>query len=180
MTGEIATLKHVCQCLEELNIPYMLTGSFAANFYAVPRMTRDIDIVIEIFNPDIDKFFHAFQGVYYLDKGTLSEAIEHEGMFNIVHQGTVIKIDFILRKDTPYRREEFRRKRQIEFDDVKIWIVSPEDLVISKLFWAQDSLSERQLSDIKNILSTSIGLDEEYIQKWVSGLGLNSIYEKVT
>ena len=46
MSDEIDILKLVCQCLEQVDIPYMLTGSFAANFYAVPRMTRDIDIVM--------------------------------------------------------------------------------------------------------------------------------------
>ena len=44
------TLKIACEGLEKANIPYMLTGSFAANFYAVPRMTRDIDIIIQILN----------------------------------------------------------------------------------------------------------------------------------
>ena len=44
---ELELLKLVCQRLEEAGIAYMLTGSLAANFYAVPRMTRDIDIVIE-------------------------------------------------------------------------------------------------------------------------------------
>jgi len=179
MVGEVETLKHVCQSLEKIDVPYMLTGSFAANFYAVPRMTRDIDIVVEILSPDIDKFCRTFQDVYYLDQRALSEAVQNEGMFNIVHNGTVIKVDFILCKDTPYRREEFRRKRQVQLDDIKIWIVSPEDLVISKLFWAQDSLSERQLSDVKNILATSLELDEDYMQKWMHNLGLISVYERV-
>ena len=66
MVGEVETLKHVCQSLEKIDVPYMLTGSFAANFYAVPRMTRDIDIVVEILSPDIDKFCRTFQDVYYL------------------------------------------------------------------------------------------------------------------
>jgi hypothetical protein len=48
MTNELDILKQVCQGLEQANIPYMLTGSLAANFYTVPRMTRDIDIIIEI------------------------------------------------------------------------------------------------------------------------------------
>lgn len=48
MSIELDVLKIVCHKLNTGNIPYMLTGSFAANFYAVPRMTRDIDIVIEI------------------------------------------------------------------------------------------------------------------------------------
>jgi hypothetical protein len=34
----------VTEKLEEAGIPYMITGSMAANFYAIPRMTRDIDL----------------------------------------------------------------------------------------------------------------------------------------
>ena len=40
-------LEEVCNKLEEINIPYMLSGSLAMNVYTVPRMTRDIDIVIK-------------------------------------------------------------------------------------------------------------------------------------
>jgi hypothetical protein len=43
MLNELDVLKEVCSKLEKNAIPYMLTGSFAANYYAVPRMTRDID-----------------------------------------------------------------------------------------------------------------------------------------
>jgi len=43
MSEELNILKLVCQKLELANIQYMLTGSFAANFYAVPRMTRDLE-----------------------------------------------------------------------------------------------------------------------------------------
>jgi hypothetical protein len=45
MISEFDLLLIVCRKLDSATIPYMLTGSFAANFYAVPRMTRDIDVV---------------------------------------------------------------------------------------------------------------------------------------
>ena len=61
MSEEMGVLKIICHRLEKADIPYMLTGSFAANFYAVPRMTRDIDIVIEIQKPDTDRLFQIFQ-----------------------------------------------------------------------------------------------------------------------
>ena len=48
MLDDLEILKLVCNRLEDAQIPYMLTGSFAGNFYAVPRMTRDIDIVLEL------------------------------------------------------------------------------------------------------------------------------------
>jgi len=43
------------QCLEQANIAYMLSGSVALSYYAQPRMTRDIDLVIEIQNNDVIK-----------------------------------------------------------------------------------------------------------------------------
>jgi hypothetical protein len=52
-------------------------------------------------------------------------------MFNIIHNEAIFKIDFILRKDTIYRHTEFQRRQQIKLDDQHIWIVSPEDLILS-------------------------------------------------
>ncbi len=52
MKSELDILKIVVERLDKADIPYMLTGSMAANFYTVPRMTRDIDIVIEITERD--------------------------------------------------------------------------------------------------------------------------------
>ena len=47
-------LERICYILDALQIPYMLSGSVAMNLYADPRMTQDIDIVVEIdeFKPD--------------------------------------------------------------------------------------------------------------------------------
>lgn len=46
----------------------MVTGSMAANFYTVPRMTRDIDLVIELSEPDVDPVTRLFQLEYYIDR----------------------------------------------------------------------------------------------------------------
>ena len=179
MSDELNILKLVCHRLELANLPYMLTGSFAANFYAVPRMTRDIDIVIEIRESDVQNLFQIFHDDFYIDKDSIADAIKHQSMFNIIYNEFVFKVDFIVRKNAPYRKTEFHRKRQIQLDDAPIWIVAPEDLIISKLFWAKDSFSEIQLRDIKNLLHTIKNLDKNYIDSWVRELGLNDIYERV-
>lgn len=179
MSLELDILKLVCQKLDQANIPYMLTGSFAANFYAVPRMTRDIDIVIAIQNSKIDRLFATFHQDFYIDKESIKEAIKHQGMFNIIHNDSVFKIDFVVLKDTAYRSTEFLRKRQVQMDNVQIWIVAPEDLIISKLDWAKDSLSKMQLDDIRNLFLAVNDLDKDYIDMWVRKLELSHIYEKV-
>jgi len=48
MLSELEILRDVCVRLEKAQIEYMLTGSMAMNYYAQPRMTRDIDIVVEL------------------------------------------------------------------------------------------------------------------------------------
>jgi hypothetical protein len=107
------------------------------------------------------------------------EAIRKEGMFNIIHYQSVFKIDFIIRKNNPYRIEEFRKRKKIIFEDAELYITAPEDLILSKLYWAKESMSELQLNDVKNLLKSVKELDESYIEKWASYLGIKDIYKKV-
>lgn len=179
MSEELEILKTVCQRLKEAGVPYMITGSIAANFYAVPRMTRDIDIVIEVKRKDANRLLAIFKDDFYIDLESVTEAIEKRGMFNIVHNEYVFKIDFIVRKDSPYRKLEFKRQQKIQIGGMGISIVSIEDLILSKLFWAKESLSEMQLGDVKNLLATAKNIDMQYLKEWVGSLGLQDVYDKV-
>lgn len=179
MSEELDILKNVCQKLDEAHLPYMITGSIASNFYAVPRMTRDIDIVIEIRRKDIGEIEKLFKKEFFVDREMIEEAIEKEGMFNIIHKEYVMKVDLIIRKKSVYRELEFKRKRLVDLGGKKIFIVSPEDLILSKLFWAKDSFSELQLGDVKNLMRTLNDLDFAYLEQWVHALGLEEVYKKV-
>ena len=85
----------------------------------------------------------------------------------------VTKADFIILKNEPYRITEFERRRLIDFLDMKIYVVSPEDLLLSKIIWAQESLSSIQFDDIR-LLSSLDNLDRQYIDKWIEMLKLNT------
>lgn len=43
---ELDILRDVSQRLDSAGIAFMVTGSVALNYYAQPRMTRDIDVVM--------------------------------------------------------------------------------------------------------------------------------------
>lgn len=179
MISETEVLKIVIERLKSAGIPYMVTGSIAANFYTTPRMTRDIDIVIEIEESDIERLFSLFSNDFYVDLETIKRAFNMKRMFNIIHHEGIVKVDFIIRKDAEYRKVEFGRRQGINFEGLNIYIVSPEDLVLSKLFWAKDNRSELQMRDVKNILRTVHHLDIGYIEKWVKDLRLDEIYKEV-
>ena len=178
MLNELDILIIVIKRLESAGIPYMVSGSIAANFYTVPRMTRDVDVIIEVGETDAQKIFSLFSGDFYIDLESVKDAIRHKQMFNIIHNEAIIKVDFIIKKDTEYRKVEFERRRSIVFGQERIDITSPEDLIISKLYWAKDSLSDLQIRDVQNIIKTVSDLDMEYIEKWVAKLGLEAVYRK--
>ena len=180
MSEELEILQIVHQRLTLAKIPYMITGSMAMNFYAKPRMTRDIDLVMEISTSDLDRFIPVFQEDFYIEREMIQQALLKKTMFNLIHMPTVIKIDCVIRKDSPYRREEFSRRQTVTIEGKPVHIVSPEDLILSKLEWAKDTRSETQLADIRNLLTMVSGLNHSYLAKWASTLGVTQLLQEMS
>ncbi len=174
--NEIDIVRDISQRFEQVGIAYMLTGSMAMNYYAQPRMTRDIDVVIAIAPEDVHRVAALFHPDYYVSEESIRESIVRESIFNLIHQDSVIKVDCIIRKRSEYRLVEFERRERISILDFTTFIVSKEDLIISKLFWAKDSHSEIQLGDVKNLLAT--GYDAAYLQRWTHELGLDNLLKQ--
>ncbi len=179
MSEELEVLGLVTGRLDEAGIPYMVTGSFAMNYYAVPRMTRDIDLVVELTEADVGRLVRLFEEEFYIDGGAVREAIQQQSMFNLIHQASVIKVDMLVRKQHPYRKTEFARRRPGVVMGHRFSIVAPEDLILSKLAWAKDSRSQMQLGDVRNLIASVRDLDRAYIEEWVSRLGLDELYREV-
>jgi hypothetical protein len=175
--NEIDILEEISEKLEKTGIEYMLTGSLAMNYYANPRMTRDIDIVVSLGVEDIDRVLKLFGTDYYISTEAVEEAIKYNSMFNIIHNESLVKVDFIIRKNEDYRKTEFKRKIKIKFDGFYTFIVSKEDLMISKLLWSKDSHSEMQIRDIKNLMKT--GYDEQYLIYWLKELKLIDLFDRL-
>src|SRR5437773_5749907 len=96
--NEIDIVRDVSQRFEQGRIPFMLTGSMAMNYYAEPRMTRDIDVVVALRPANVETILRLFTPDYYLAREAVTDSIQHETMFNLIHQETVIKVDCIVRK----------------------------------------------------------------------------------
>ncbi|HEY5038947.1 MAG TPA: hypothetical protein VIJ93_07755 [bacterium] len=180
MNEQIELIKLVAARLEKAGIPYMLTGSAALDFYAQPRMTRDIDLVVELNPSDAKNIQEAFSPGFYLDETAVKIAVQHRGMFNAIHQAWMIKVDFIVRKDSEYRKVEFNRRQSMKLQDGStVFVASPEDLILSKLDWSKETRSEVQKRDIQSLLSLTLGLDYNYLKKWALALGVSKQLEEL-
>jgi len=166
-------LEIVTHSLEKLNIPYMLSGSLALTLYAMPRATRDIDIIVELQNKHIIQFIEEIKDIFYFHEPTIKEEIKRHGMFNIIHLESSYKIDFIIRSTQPFEIFKFKRRKQIDYFGLNIWVITLEDLIISKLIWIQQLESELQKRDIENLLENP-NVDLEYVKKWCKELNLKT------
>ena len=178
MNEELELIKEVASLLEQAGIGYLMTGSMAMAVYATPRMTRDIDMVIQVTHEDIEKIVELFQNDFYIDETSVRQAVDNRGMFNIIHNESVIKIDFIVRKDEEYRLEEFARRQTVEIEGQPISVVAPEDLILSKLVWARQSDSELQLGDVRQMLTALNDIDDDYLKNWSEKLGVAELLGK--
>lgn len=155
----------------------MLTGSVAMNYYAQPRMTRDIDLVVAVTSEQVDRLIRMFEAEYYVDRSMVAKAIAQRSMFNLIHNETIIKLDCIVLKSDSYRQQEFGRRKLVSFGDFETWIVSREDLILSKLYWARNSKSELQLRDVKNLLTDDC--DMPYLDNCADELGVKQLLIEV-
>jgi len=125
-------------------------------------MTRDVDLVVELAGRDPGSVAAVFAPDYYISEADVGQAIAARTMFNVLHLEKLVKLDLIVRKDTPYRRREFERRSRVRLPGFEAWIVSREDLVLSKLVWAKESGSELQMRDVRALLAAKV--DEAYLR----------------
>jgi hypothetical protein len=85
MSEQLDVLKLVAERLQRADIAYMISGSIALNYYAQPRLTRDIDIVVALRREDAERVTNLFAEDFYIDAEAVCNAIVQLGMFNIIH-----------------------------------------------------------------------------------------------
>ncbi|HEX6280271.1 MAG TPA: hypothetical protein VFZ49_09705, partial [Pyrinomonadaceae bacterium] len=104
----------------------------------------------------------------------IAGAIDRSSMFNVLNEETLVKIDIALLKPTEFHRHAFANRERITIWETDLWSIRRDDLIVSKLFWAKDSRSERQMRDVVTIMMN--GFDADYIRTWARSLGVEDLY----
>ena len=163
--------------LDKIDIEYMLVGSMALVHYAMPRATVDIDIVVKVLPENIDKFIGEFEEDYYIPIHRAKDAVRQKKMFNVLNNQTILKIDCVVLKESEYDLNAFLRRSKVNYSgNFDVWIISKEDLILSKLNWAKNTKSERQMLDVASIIRN--GFDEDYVKIWARKLGVEMLLEE--
>lgn len=175
-------LERVVETFVRLRIPYLVTGSVAAMAYGEPRLTNDLDIVAEVREGHIPDLLTAFPSEdFYLSEEAIRGAIHRQGQFNIIHPRSGLKVDVIVRKDTPFDRSRFARARALRpVESYEAAFASAEDVIIKKMEYYREGGSEKHLRDITGMLQVSgEEIDTAYIVEWADRLGLRAIWDLI-
>jgi len=173
MLSQVDVLAEVSRRLEAIGVPYMLTGALAQNYYAMERMTADVDIVVDLGIDDVPRLVEEFQKDYYVSPESVLSAVKNRSQFNLIHLECVIKVDCIVKKKSDYAEAAFSRRQPADVAGARTYVASKEDLILSKLLWARRSESERQLRDLRSLLSTEY--DDAYVHSWAERLGVKDL-----
>lgn len=164
--------------LESLRIPYYITGSWALAAYAEPRMTRDIDIVLDITPADYDRRVRpAFE-----DAWLVNDPIDLGGRFmaGVIHRTEIARADLIFGRKDAFARSAMERRRRNDHPVLgTTWLIAPEDLVLAKLEWSDGGASELQVRDVRSIFRLNSDLDRAYLDGYAALLGVTELMEAV-
>ena len=137
--------------LNQLGIPYMISGSVAAIFYGEPRMTNDVDIIVLLKKSDLPNLASAFplDAFYCPPEEVMSEEIarKNRGHFNIIHHETGFKADIYPCCDALHQWG-LSKSQTVDFEGDPITLAPPEYVIIRKLQFFREGGSQKHLRDI--------------------------------
>jgi hypothetical protein len=170
--------------LERAGIEYMVTGSVAAIFYGEPRLTHDVDFILQIQPVQIEPFLALYpEEEFYrppadIVAAELSRA--GQGHFNLIHTPTGYKADVYPASDFLHRWGLKHRRRIPLPGAFSVWVAPPEYVILRKLQYYREGGSQKHLKDVEGLLAVSgEEIDGDFLRAQIERLGLNEVWEKV-
>ncbi len=152
-------------------IKFCITGSVAAMVYGQPRLTHDIDIVVELAVKDIlllpdifpqEHFYLPPKEIIYIESSR-----ERRGHFNIIHLDSGYKADFYISGEDPLHQWAFNHLSNFDISGHIFPLAPPEYVIIRKLQFYKEGCSQKHLGDIRAILSNpEVKLNFNELDRW--------------
>jgi hypothetical protein len=180
-------LKLVIEALNAAGVEYLIGGAIAEWAWGEPRATQDLDLVVNIPIKSVNKLSKELEKRDMLIPAEiiLDNILEDRAdiPINAIHMSSGLKADlYPVREGDELRQSAFQRRQQVDYGPPigKVFIHSPEDLILYKLMYFGLSQQSKHARDIAAILKSKKNeLDLDYIDGWAARLGLNSLWTEM-
>jgi hypothetical protein len=145
--------------LNKLSVSYMITGGAASIIFGEPRLTNDIDFVIDLKDEDIEQFAEAFPiEEFYcppIEVIKLETSRSQRGHFNLIHHDTGFKADIYAAGRDELNNWGLKIRERIIIEGEQFWLAPIEYVILRKLEYYREGKSEKHLRDISCMLTLS-------------------------
>src|SRR5512138_2083504 len=180
-------LRLMIEALNAAGVEYLIGGAIAEWAWGEPRATQDLDLVVNIPFKAVNKLSKELEKRDMLIPADiiLDNILEDRAdiPINAIHMHSGFKADlYPVREGDELRQSAFKRREQVDYGPPigKVYIHSPEDLILYKLMYFSLSQQPKHSRDIAAILRTKKDqLDFNYIDIWVGRLGLGSVWKQI-
>ena len=173
----------IAKILERLDIPYIITGGYAVAVWGRLRATFDVDVVIEMLHPNVAAFAKAMRTLgkeVYVDEAMIRETLRWRGEFNVIHGESGLKIDFFIPRDIGQTKKALARARFKKVKGQRVYFISPEDLILSKLRWVSQGGGEKHMEDAQSVVKRSGDiLDRAYLEAQAKEQKVQDLWRRV-
>jgi hypothetical protein len=158
---------------EGMGTPYAVMGGIAVRIYGIPRPTHDIDFTLALDRNRLPDLYESVRALgYTVPEEYASGWVDNVAGMPVVKvrlylEGRGVDIDIFL-AESRFQEQLLARRRREQLDELAVWFVSPEDLILLKLLGHRP----RDIADIGDILFTQGRLDESYMRHWAQQLGI--------
>lgn len=169
MTDALPIATQVVAALSRSGIPHMVVGSFARNFHAFARSTQDADIVLAVDAAGLSRFEAELGPDFSLDPQATFETITGTFRHTLRHTATEFKTELFLLSNDPSDQERFRRRQPFLFNGHPSYVLTAEDVIISKLRWNRP----KDIEDIRDVMAVKgeAAFDWNYLNHWTDQHG---------
>jgi hypothetical protein len=173
-------IRQVITAINAAGLDYMIGGAVAAWAWGEPRATLDLDVVVNIPLTAVGRFSKELEiRDMLVPADIILETMLEDRTdlpINAIHMYSGYKADiYLFREGDELRTSAFERRRKVDLGEPlgEVYLHSPEDLIIYKLWYYALSQQTKHIRDITSIVLTlGDDLDFSYINVWVERKGL--------
>jgi hypothetical protein len=166
---------NISKLLDLCEIPYYVGGSLASSLWGEPRYSEDLDLVIMLLPDRVPELIAALMPQFYISEVAIADAVSGRcSSFNAISLASAEKIDLFVSQSDAFSLSKLDRRISFELPTGdRLWVYSPEDIILQKLVWGHGDRSEKQWRDVLGVIKVQQSkLDFNYLRQWANTLDI--------
>lgn len=150
------------------DVPYMVVGSYSSNYYGIPRLTKDADVVVHLDPAKWSSLPAILPQEIELDAQMGFELVTSTRRELLRVKDSLFQIELFRLSEDPHDRSRFERRNRVEiFPGTHVFLPTAEDVIVQKLRWCVGAKRPKDYADAVAVMQVQgRSLDWPYIESW--------------